>query len=751
MTQATAKGPPRRAWCEFLVAAVALFALLLAEALLCKAIHATNFTGTDGKMAQALVLAAFKLGGLFSLTNINPLMGVGSQLLPINVWINPTYWPFMLLERQLATDVAAIVALGIFASACYFMARCFDLPPVISAIAAQLCIFIFSPLLLIFGLSTVFTLLVGNAVVYAPYMVALGLLCRLEPGSWRDVIGTGVAIFVLVLYSLACDPLWSVIGGFNWATAFAVVVFGDLRLKTVAFRLGALACSFALLLASRSLEYVYTLTRYTARVQFPALGDRARAPDLMLSTIFYSPDAKYFYATWAIGWLLGLLTLGGRSRLLVVAAVASFIVYAAGAITYVLLLNATWQVPIPAYTEQGLFVLFMTAAVAGYWGALRRCASSIGWLRRWIDSIVEAGQRAQSEARPGAGRAVAVVLACVLVMITPGILIRFAIERGEEFAERYHERFPPEPELGEYLEQRVGLADGKAFEGSVQFWNFNYDISLTIDNLWLRGVPTISEYSQLVSPPPLYFVHAVLQNNVVGALNGFVPFKGSSWAYYCNVLQMFGARFYITDKPSEEAKEAELPVVTMPRRPHWSGPPPGLWYIYEFPQPNLGNYSPTNVIVARQASDIAAIIGKEDFDFTSNVVVTAPVSESLVPASDVRMSWRRGRWHVAARSGGTSLLLLPQQFSNCLRPKDPSVRLVRADLMMTGMIFSGDVDTDIVFDNGIFSPGCRRYDLADLKELDLHIPGRVAHLTGPMLPDWNGVMTRMRAAVAALK
>jgi hypothetical protein len=36
---------------------------------------------------------------------------------------------------------------------------------------------------------------------------------------------------------------------------------------------------------------------------------------------------------------------------------------------------------------------------------------------------------------------------------------------------------------------------------------------------------------------------------------------------------------------------------------------------------------------------------------------------------------------------------------------------------MTGVIFSGVLNTDISFDFGIFSPGCRRADLADIKQL----------------------------------
>jgi hypothetical protein len=50
-----------------------------------------------------------------------------------------------------------------------------------------------------------------------------------------------------------------------------------------------------------------------------------------------------------------------------------------------------------------------------------------------------------------------------------------------------------------------------------------------------------------------------------------------------------------------------------------------------------------------------------------------------------------------------------------------AIRLVRANLIMTGMIFSGVVDTDISFDFGIFSPGCRRADFADMKQLGMKL------------------------------
>ena len=66
----------------------------------------TYFPGTDGRMAEAVVRTAYRFADPFAVTNIDPLQGVGAQLLPLNVWTNPVYWPLTLLEGKLATDLA---------------------------------------------------------------------------------------------------------------------------------------------------------------------------------------------------------------------------------------------------------------------------------------------------------------------------------------------------------------------------------------------------------------------------------------------------------------------------------------------------------------------------------------------------------------------------------------------------------------------------------------------------------------------
>src|SRR5262249_12033257 len=233
----------------------------------------------------------------------------------------------------------------------------------------QLSIILFGPLANMLVLYQVFWINPGIAVVYAPYLVALGIIGRLEPGRMRDFIFATGAIFVLLLYSLICDPLWSMISGIGLAGAFAVVALGPLRIRPILVRCAALGCCLALLLISGAIEYVYTLTQYSARVWFS--DALAYVPQAFLASIvFISPKASgSYYGICALGWLLGILHARGRARILVMAGLAGFAIVFAYDATFLLMLKWWW--PLPLYIEHSLFPLFTTAAIAGYWAALR--------------------------------------------------------------------------------------------------------------------------------------------------------------------------------------------------------------------------------------------------------------------------------------------------------------------------------------------------------------------------------------------
>src|SRR5258708_27401842 len=150
--------------------------------------NGTYFATADGRMAEAVVRTAYRFAEWFNVTNLNPLQGIGSQILPLNVWVNPVHWPLAFFEGKLATDIAGLVVVTCIAASCYVMARCFDLPPLPSIIAAQLCLVWLGPIAPLLGFTASFVLMPGLAAVYAPYILALALLARLAPGRVRNFL-----------------------------------------------------------------------------------------------------------------------------------------------------------------------------------------------------------------------------------------------------------------------------------------------------------------------------------------------------------------------------------------------------------------------------------------------------------------------------------------------------------------------------------------------------------------------------------
>src|SRR5262249_14320400 len=595
---------------EVILAGFALSALLIAQWMLSSAIHGTNYDGGDGKLARAIILAAVKFSGSFQVTTISPIEGIGSQLVPLNVWANPAFWPFHFLDRALAPDTSALIALMVFATACYVMTRCFDVGVIASAVAAQMCILLFAPMVLVQQLPPVFCLPPGNAVAYAPHMVALGLFARLEPGAWRRIGLITVGIFAMMFYSLYCDPLWTMVDGISWSVAFAVVVLGPLRLKTIALRCAALGCCAIVLFLLGALEYLRTLSQYTARVQFPAVADRPRMVEFV-STVFVSPNMKNYYLACAFGWLFGIIASRGRPRVLCIAAAVTFLCFVAYSAIYLLLENVPWVPPIPNYIEQCLLPLYLTAGVVGYWAVLQAAAQAWptivagvlrlrkpvvspavpvhamvrrvripavrrGWQRltnafvpfaRWIDGsaglMIETGWVTAARSRARVAPALAGVAVAAII---PAWLATFARSSSATYAEYWNEPWPKEPELVEFFTTRVGRSIGQPIRGSLHFWTYDQDIGFTIISLWANGVHTVDEYSHLVTPQALYALHALLQNNVTGALNGFVPFPGTSWDIFFKTLQLFGVRYYIADRGGATiADQAGYPAITLPR------------------------------------------------------------------------------------------------------------------------------------------------------------------------------------------
>jgi hypothetical protein len=726
---------------EFVVAGFALLFLVIGEATNSAIIRGTHFAAIDGKMAEAVIRGAFRLAAPFDVTNLNHIQGVGSLLLPFNVWANPAYWPFAIMDGARAAELSGLIALACLAIAIYVMSRCFDLSVVPSAVAAQSCIILFGPLVELASATTVFSLQPGFAVAYAPLMVALGVLARIEPGRISPLVLRTSLLLLLVLYSIYCDPLWSVIGAISWSVAFLAVTFSPLRRWPILIRCASLGCCVVVLLVSGVLEYLYTLPRYTARVEFASVLLRP-ANVVYASVLFTSEYAKYWYGGCIFGWVLGLLALRGRPRVLVTAGMASFAFLCAYSITFVSL-SPDWWLPLPIYIEQCIWPLFTAAAVTGYWGALQQ----LRLFARNVLGLANLGVRPVSLSLWHIGLGATAALAALTAVPLAGIWVALS---NEQLANAWVQPWPDDSDLGDFLSTHISARVGEPFRGSAIFPSSDPSDLLSMFNLWRRSIPTANEYSQLVTPQMVYLNAVLFRKDVGGDLNHFSPFGGGgTFKTLVKALQALGVRYLLVYNRFAEADKELMPAWTFTRRqPRGSSGTYQLrkWEVYELPAPNLGNYSPTHIVPADSAAEIIARLGDADFDFRRDVVVTG-VAEPLVPARETRLSIMRGGLHFSGESAGTSLVLLPQQFFNCLRSSDENVRIVRANLTSAALLFSGKVDTDISLRYGLFSPACRRDDLADLKRLCIVLSGSA----NKAKHDWQSIKNRLHAAMAAIK
>src|SRR5262249_26118219 len=108
---------------------------------------------------------------------------------------------------------------------------------------------------------------------------------------------------------------------------------------------------------------------------------------------------------------------------------------------------------------------------------------------------------------------------------------------------------------------------------------------------------------------------------------------------------------------------------------------------------------------------IAVLTGKEELP-------------ALVTAGKSMFIADRGAYKLEATSAGTSLLVLPIEYSHCLQAHLQSSgatppRLLRANIALAAVVFSGDVSGELRLRYGPFSSSCRTEDCRDADRLNI--------------------------------
>src|SRR5205085_104650 len=148
-------------------------------------------------------------------------------------------------------------------------------------------------------------------------------------------------------------------------------------------------------------------------------------------------------------------------------------------------------------------------------------------------------------------------------------------------------------------------------------------------------------------------------------------------------------------------------------------------HLYELDEPNLATYSPTKIGLIASAREMVEQLQRVDFDFQTEAVSDSPLPTDLVRVSGSTMNTVKDRILIEATSSGTSVLLLPLQYSHCLELRDlqqdermPKPNLVRLNVMQAGLVFTGSAKVEIRFANGAFRNQFGRLeDYQDMKKM----------------------------------
>jgi hypothetical protein len=231
-------------------------------------------------------------------------------------------------------------------------------------------------------------------------------------------------------------------------------------------------------------------------------------------------------------------------------------------------------------------------------------------------------------------------------------------------------------------------------------------------------IPATVEYNRWATPVSVVFLRYLLgQDNEVDRIDLRVLSR-----FDPRLMRMIGVR-YVLSRHSLTGKGIALayahPVQSLSDA-----------RLYELFDTNVGQYSPKEVRTLHDFVETLRLLADERFDPRRTIVLhgEAPAShDRLESAANAMVTRISDGLHVRATSAGKSVLLLPFEFSHCLKQdvvSGSNVRIERANLMLTALHFERSVDVRVRFRFGPFTnSGCRLQDMAEIRSLGLTAAG----------------------------
>lgn len=299
-----------------------------------------------------------------------------------------------------------------------------------------------------------------------------------------------------------------------------------------------------------------------------------------------------------------------------------------------------------------------------------------------------------------------------------GAMVLFAVASPPPPVLDYPPRAPPALES---LRRDLALTPGAPFRGKVatiytrgggipfEAKAFDYRARLGSDfysDLLPLGIPSLNQSQHWTSPVTFAFLFRFF------ASEGDSFEKNFFWLdrFDPKIARLLGVRAVVSDHEIAGGS----PVETLSRDGR-------TLRVYRLDDVNLGQYSPTRAVRIGSAAQAVTAIGADGFDPTRDVTLEEDAPDDLVAAQSVSVTFETGPvMRVRATSEGRSLLVLPFEFSHCLRLRgNAGVRLLPVNLQQFGLLFERQADVSIEYHFGVFDSTCRGEDRARAEALDL--------------------------------
>lgn len=580
-------------------------------------------------------------------------------------------------------------------------------------------------------------------------------------GRARPVVSAclGILVFLIISYVVVSAPALIILIAPPLVMLAAVSLLGAKSRREVIEKLAASVVILAACFLIGYLHFLFGLFSYTAAAFFKPLSMQPHSLD-EISLLFWKPvwppsqlftSERLLVGGGLIGAIIICVAANGSRRILGAATLLTELVYIGLGIAHYC--QPFWYAPKIWYFENFLMPQ-LSIAVA----FLLVETLSVMWRHMPKRLVFSRKSEALTTKVPVIVPVLIPLAACLYFSVvhatSTGVLTPLAAPYPQA-----------ETPITKILKSEIGYAPDRRFQGRVaemigrqfpdqhdwyggqwgdtpviSYWSTgNYNSG---PGLWQFSIPTVTEYSQLISPAYWTFVRRFFTYPEDFELRNYIATRVINQ----RLLAMIGVHFIITDLPVAGLKQrADLhfPMTEQFR----AGPLQELarsvdsvdFLLYELPDINLGQYSPTYVRVIRSASHLLTALGDPKFNSMTTILTQEELPSDLVPAVLDRLEYGKdGALAITAHSSGTSVLLLPIEFSHCLSLSGKAAtqaHLIRANFILTGVVFTGRLAATIQYYTSPFAnSACRVRDTTDANALDMSHAFRNAKEYNPRPP-----------------